>query len=101
MSNTAIKKKSKLGMNISTANARLQRDLLYALVVKTGQNACYRCGREMTRETFSIEHKVGWLNSDDPVGLYFNLDNISYSHLGCNSRVTSRRGYLRPGETPR
>ena len=38
----------------------------------------------MTRETFSIEHLKPWLDSNDPVGLYFDLDNISFSHLSCN-----------------
>ncbi|MBP7540882.1 MAG: hypothetical protein KA802_13235 [Saprospiraceae bacterium] len=38
----------------------------------------------MTRETFSIEHKVSWLNSNNPVELYFDLNNISFSHLSCN-----------------
>ena len=45
----------------------------------------------MDRETFSIEHKTPWLDSGDPIGLYFDLDNISFSHLSCNCRA-SRRG---------
>lgn len=38
----------------------------------------------MSRETFSIEHKIPWLDSEDPTGLFFNLDNISFSHKSCN-----------------
>ena len=78
------KKKTQLGMNPSTASNRLVKDVLWKLVVETGQDKCYRCGFLMSRETFSIEHKEAWLDSEDPVGLYFDLNNISFSHLRCN-----------------
>lgn len=39
----------------------------------------------MARDNFSIEHKIPWLDSDDPVDLFFNLENIDFSHLLCNS----------------
>lgn len=78
------KKKAQLGMNPSTASGRLLKDILFELVGKTGQKDCHRCGEELTRETFSIEHIVPWLDSEDPVGLYFDLDNISFSHQACN-----------------
>lgn len=77
-------KKRQLGMNPSTASARLVKDLLWNFVETTGQMACCKCGEPMSRETFSIEHVTPWLDSDDPVGLYFDLGNISYSHLRCN-----------------
>lgn len=78
------KKKMQLGMNPSTASGRLVKDLLWNFVKTTGQDACCKCGEPMSRETFSIEHVTPWLDSDDPVGLYFDLENISYSHLRCN-----------------
>ena len=78
------KKKAQLGMNPSTASARLVKDTLWRLIVANGLNQCYRCGEQMTREDFSIEHKIAWLDSADPIGLYFNQDNISFSHLSCN-----------------
>lgn len=78
------KKKEQLGMNPSTAQGRLVKDILWSLIVKTGQTVCCKCGKEMHRETFSIEHLVPWLDSEDPVGLFFDLDNISFSHLKCN-----------------
>lgn len=80
-----MKKQLQLGMNPSTAAGRLVKDILYRFVVDTGQNACYHCGLQMSRETFSIEHKEPWLDSDDPKGLYFDLENIGFSHQSCNS----------------
>lgn len=37
-----------------------------------------------TVDELSIEHKEPWENSDNPKELFFNLDNISFSHLKCN-----------------
>lgn len=78
------KKHDQLGMNPSTASHRLIKDTLWRLVQQTGNDACHRCGLKMTRETFSVEHKEAWLDSDDPVGNYFDQDNIAFSHLTCN-----------------
>ena len=83
------KKKMQLGMNPSTAAGRLVKDLLWSFIVETAQDKCCKCGEPMSRETFSIEHITPWLDSDDPVGLYFDLGNISYSHLRCN--IADRR----------
>lgn len=41
----------------------------------------------MCRDTFSIEHKVPWLHSENPLELYFSLDNISFSHYLCNVKA--------------
>lgn len=37
-----------------------------------------------TVEELSIEHKTPWLNSNNPKELYFDLNNIAFSHLSCN-----------------
>lgn len=86
-----MKKQNQLGMNPSTASGRLVKDTLWRLVVQTGQNVCYRCGEPMTRETFSIEHKEPWLDSHDPVGLYFDQENIGFSHLRCNIKDARKK----------
>ena len=86
-----MKKQQQLGMNPSTASHRLVKDILFSLIKDT---PCFHCGEPLTRETFSIEHKAPWLNSDDPVGRFFDLDNISYSHLLCNTRAGGRDSKL-------
>lgn len=78
------KKKLQLGMNPSTASGRLVKDILWNFIETTGCNSCSKCGKPMSRDTFSIEHIIPWMDSSDPVGLYFSLDNIGYSHLKCN-----------------
>ncbi|HIB9629989.1 TPA: hypothetical protein ACWZHV_003519 [Escherichia coli] len=80
--------KSQLGMSLGTAQNRLVKDLLFDLVCKTGQNKCHHCGKEMSRVDFSIEHKVPWRHEENAKELFFSLDNISYSHIQCNSKAT-------------
>lgn len=84
------RKQEKLGMNPSTASGRLVKDLLFDFAIKAGHK-CYRCGKELTRDTFSIEHKESWLHSENPLKVYFDIDNIAYSHLKCNSEARERR----------
>lgn len=83
MSGIKNKKARQLGINPSTASGRLVKDTLFRLAIQTG-HVCYRCGGDLDRDTFSIEHKENWLDSEDPKGLYFNQDNIAFSHLSCN-----------------
>lgn len=94
-----MKKQHQLGMNPSTASGRLVKDLLWNFVETTGQSACCKCGEPMSRETFSIEHVTPWLDSDDPVVLYFDLTNISYSHRVCNIKDARRGKYDSPEES--
>lgn len=98
MRNDALKKQDQLGMNPSTAQHRLVKDILYKLVVATNQNDCFICGSPMSRDTFSIEHKEAWLDSEDPVKNFFDLENISFSHLACN--VAAARKPLKKYDTP-
>lgn len=71
-------------MNPSTAQGRLVKDILWSLIVKTNQHICCKCNKEMSRDNFSIEHIIPWLDSEDPLKLFFDLENISFSHLSCN-----------------
>ena len=51
-------------------------------------NKCYQCGNTIDKvEELSIEHKTPWLDSDTPKELFFNLENIAFSHLSCNCRA--------------
>jgi hypothetical protein len=79
------KKHQQLGMNAGTASGRLSRMLLFRFVQDAGQDVCFQCACKIESiEDFSIEHKKPWLDSDDPAGVFFDLDNIAYSHKRCN-----------------
>ncbi|WP_414674526.1 HNH endonuclease [Luteibacter sp.] len=70
-------------MNVSTAANRLRSDLLFAFIKSAG-HLCYRCGGELTRESFSVEHIRPWIDSGNAVDLFFDLNNIAFSHQSCN-----------------
>lgn len=72
-----------LGMPYSTAAARLDRLVLFKVVVAAGLDVCHQCAdRIKTSQELSIEHKIPWF--PDPA-LFWDLGNISFSHKRCNS----------------
>lgn len=73
-----------LNENSSTAQNRLVKDLLFSFIVSSESNVCYHCNKPMSREDFSIEHKVPWRHAENAVDLFYNIDNIAYSHQSCN-----------------
>lgn len=94
------KKEDQLGVPLGTASNRLRKNILFHVVQKLGENFCYRCGFEITNtEQLSIEHKEHWLDSHNPVDLFFNMDNIAFSHLSCN--IAAGRRKLCDHGTPR
>lgn len=90
------KKKEKLGMNYSTARNRLIKDLLFKAMVELKKNTCHRCLKEMTREDFTLDHKEAWLNSNNPIELFFDTNNVAFSHSSCNTsaRVDTGKKYF-------
>lgn len=83
------KKRKQLGMAAGTANARLRKLILFSLVQKTEQDTCFRCGKRIeTVDELSIEHKQSWL--DVSVELFWDLDNIAFSHLSCNVAASKK-----------
>jgi len=83
--NNNKKKADQLGMPIGTASGRLRKLLVFHMSVKLGENVCYRCGEKICgADDLSIDHIVDWLDSTDPSGLFFDVENLAFSHLVCN-----------------
>jgi 5-methylcytosine-specific restriction endonuclease McrA len=84
-----------LGMNPSTASHALKKELMFSLVQQLNQDVCFQCGKVIeTSKELSVEHKTPWLHSEDPKGMFFDLDNITFSHRSCNSaaaRTTTKK----------
>lgn len=75
-----------MGMSWGSANNTLRKSILFKYVTLAGDGFCFKCGAEIESiDDFSIEHKDVWLHTDDPVGKFFDLDNIAFSHLSCNN----------------
>lgn len=84
------KKDDQLGISHGTACYRLKKKILFHLVQQANLDVCYRCQEKIFDiNAFSIEHKVPWLDSHDPYEVFFDIDNIAFSHLSCN--VAERR----------
>ncbi len=83
--NSNEKKAFQLGMPQGTASNRLRKEIIFNLIKRLNENYCFQCGAEIEfAGALSIEHKIPFLDSNDPVKLFFDLDNIAYSHLSCN-----------------
>lgn len=86
-----LRKAAQLGMSISTASHRLKKLLLFEMAHELQLDRCFHCGQQITTaEQLSIEHKIGWLYQD--TALFWDLQNVAFSHLRCNTtnRLISR-----------
>jgi hypothetical protein len=79
------KKSQQLEMPHGTANGRLRKSILFMLIKECNKDYCFQCGAQILEEKdLSIEHKIPWLDSETPRELFFDLENIAFSHLKCN-----------------
>lgn len=79
-----------LGQPISTARSQLCKNLLFEYVKRAGDTLCYRCGKIIDNvDEFTIEHKSDWRYQENAAELFFDIDNICFSHCSCNSKFTS------------
>jgi len=85
------KKDQLLGMPHGTAAHRLRKMLLWSLVVETEKDICFHCDERISNiDDLSIEHKEPWESALDPKVAFFDLQNITFSHLSCNSGAPRR-----------
>jgi hypothetical protein len=86
------KKHDQLGMPHGTAMAQLRKRVLFELLKRHGENICFQCGTVIeTVDELSIEHKIPWLDSSSPKELFFEIENIAFSHLHCNVGAARHR----------
>jgi len=84
----ATKKKSEqLRMSFCKASAKLRNKLFFSMLQQLNRDICYRCGtRILNEDDFSVDHKEPWL--DASATLFWDLDNIAFSHRSCNSAAS-------------
>lgn len=97
------RKAETLGMNASTANSRLRRNIIHHLLMVHGDHVCHVCkGPIYSADDLSIEHIVPWEGRENGRELFWDLKNIAFSHKWCNKphhqaggigrRITSPEG---------
>ena len=83
------KKREQLGLSIGTASYRLKKLVVFRLVQETGRDFCFRCKlRIISPSDLVFDHKVPWI--DNSADLFWDLDNIAFSHADCNLRAVRR-----------
>jgi hypothetical protein len=99
MTKSKIKKKAQLGEDPGSASAKLKKVILFHYVKLAGHNTCYQCKKEITDvKEFSVDHKIPWLDSENPIELFNDITNIAFSHLKCNVKA-ARKTYCEHGAT--
>lgn len=83
----AINNKDKqLGMDFGTACHRLKKLILFKYIQKAEEDICFKCAKKIDIvQELSIEHKVTWQGKSSD--LFWDLDNIAFSHLKCNKKT--------------
>jgi 5-methylcytosine-specific restriction endonuclease McrA len=80
-----------LEMGHRKATNILDRMIMLNMAQKLGKDVCFRCGNKIENlKDFSVEHKIPWLDAENPKETFFDLDNIAFSHLSCNKSAGRR-----------
>ena len=89
-------KKNVLRVPYGTAIYHLRRNLLFDFVKQLNRDICFRCGEKITKiEDFSIDHKEPWKFIS--AKLFWDLNNIAFSHLKCNVDCRRKNGKRKVG----
>lgn len=93
-------KTRQLGMSSSRAGAKLTRIVLFDIVRRSGLNICLRCGAPIeTIAEFSLDHEKPWLHVS--ADLFWDVNNIKFSHRRCNSGARRSRPQRCPTKVPK
>ena len=82
--NRASERKSQLlGMSWGVDGYRLKKMVMLHLIKQLGLDVCFRCGKPIeSPNDLSLDHKKNWIN--DNVELFWDVENIAFSHTKCN-----------------
>lgn len=85
-------REEQLGMSVGKARNILNKSIMFMLVQKSNMDTCFQCGHKIESvDELTVEHMTPWLHEENAIELYFDLDNIAFSHAFCNSSA-ARRG---------
>jgi hypothetical protein len=85
---------AQLGMSHGAAASKLRKSILFSLLVRLKENVCFKCGKVIySPNELSIEHKLPWENIAS--NLFWDIENIAFSHMKCNVNHTRYGGSLK------
>jgi len=75
-----------LGQSLQKSHIQIRKLMLFHCMQKCGMDTCFQCGEKITDiNTLSIEHKIAWMGSENPKEMFWDVNNLAFSHLRCNS----------------
>ena len=84
-----------LGMPKGRAAHLLRREVVFHLITELGLDGCPRCHKPLlSSDNMSLDHIEPWLDVDP--GLFWNLDNVGFSHRFCNASTQRASTYGDP-----
>ena len=93
---TKIEERRQLGVDKGTATGQLKKLLLFEFAKRLGLANCIRCGLEIaSANDFTVDHKKPWFHID--VALFWDLENIGFSHDSCNKKAKRHWGGAKSG----
>jgi hypothetical protein len=82
---------AQLGMPYGTARNKLNKLIMFNLVQILDLDVCHHCGGKIeSEENLSVEHKKPWLHEPNAKDLFFDIENIAFSHHKCNSAAARK-----------
>jgi len=81
-----VKIKKLLGDETKAARFKLLRALAYEYMKMKFHGLCHNCHKFVEREDFSLEHIIPWMNSFDPKRFFYDVQNLTISHISCNAK---------------
>jgi hypothetical protein len=70
-------------MPFGTACNKLRRMVMFHVLQRHKENVCFKCGKIILKlEDLTLEHKEAW--QDVGPELFWDLNNIAFSHRQCN-----------------
>lgn len=88
-----------LGMSHGAAAGKLKKNILFHLLSRLEENICFKCQQHIEcYNDLSIEHIKPW--EGRCADLFWDMENISFSHLKCNRQHVYRGGTHRRIKAP-
>jgi len=93
--NSNQRKAETLGIPHGTAQNKLRKKIIFALISEqlAAGNVCFVCKETIqSDDDMTIEHIKPWEGRENGKDLFWDLDNIAFSHKWCNRPHTFREG---------
>jgi len=69
----------------------MRQNVVFSLVKLCGYDICIRCSKKIeTVEELSYDHLQNWLHAENAIELFFDPNNIRFSHKTCNIKARSQ-----------